>query len=65
MAEVDFVDSEEGRGESDVDADEGGEVISNSERSVEDDEGSSEGDEYGDVIDTSTVKRVVYPPAGN
>ena len=41
------------------------EVLSDSEPSAEDEKLSSEGDEYDDVIDTSTVKRVVYPPAGN
>ena len=67
--EAEFVDSEEGRGETDAEVDADveavGEVISNSERSAEDDEVSSDDDEYGDVIDTSTVKRAVYPPAGN
>ena len=69
MGEADFVDSDEGGGESDaeVDADveAAGEVISNSDNSDEDDAGSSDDDEYDDVIDTSTVKRAVYPTAGN
>ena len=69
VGEAEFMDSEEGRGETDAEADADveavGEVMSNSERSAEDDEGSSDDDEYDDVIDTSTVKRVVYPPAGN
>ena len=42
-----------------------GEILSNSEPSAEEQKLSSDGDEYADVIDTSTIKRVVYPPAGN
>ena len=67
--ETEFVESEESRGEIDaeVDADveAGGEVISNSEGSAEDEEVSSDDDEYDDVIDTSTFKRAPYPSAGN
>ena len=39
------------------------EDLSNTDPSAEDQKLSSDGDEYADVIDTSTVKRVIYPPA--
>ena len=67
--ETEFVESEESRGEIDAEVDADveavGEVISNSEGSAEDDEVSSDEDEYDDVIDTSTFKRTPYPSAGN
>ena len=49
----------------DAEVEAAGEVISNSEGSAEDDEVSSDDDEYDDVIDTSTFKRAPYPSAGN
>ena len=67
--EIAFVESEESRGEIDAEVDADveavGEEISNSEGSAEDDEVSSDDDEYDDVIDTSTFKRAPYPSAGN
>ena len=66
---MEFGESEESRceisPEMDAEVEAVGDVISNSERSEEDDEVSSDEDEYDDVIDTSTFKRATYPAVGN